>query len=197
MVNGIITGSTAALNRIRDNVAGSIVHERPQQAARLVRVAHGALSSAEPVRVPIAARILLVCDKSVRAWAKDGLLNLIGRGRLESFSAEDLDTLASVLVGRALRRVQTTAVAALGGGDVDGAYVAAYDAYQMATESLLARQGLRAAGGDGSHMAVGDAVSAQFAADIPEFAKPTFERFRRTRHSAQYLPRIVNYTRCR
>jgi hypothetical protein len=36
-------------------------------------------------------------------------------------------------------------------------------------------------------MAVEDAVSAQFAGDIPAFAKPTFERFRRTRHSAQYF----------
>jgi hypothetical protein len=34
---------------------------------------------------------------------------------------------------------------------------------------------------------VEDAVSAQFAADIPAFAKPMFERFRRTRHSAQYF----------
>jgi len=31
------------------------------------------------------------------------------------------------------------------------------------------------------------AVSAQFAADIPAFAKPTFERLRRTRHTAQYF----------
>jgi glutamine synthetase type III len=30
-------------------------------------------------------------------------------------------------------------------------------------------------------------VSAQFAEDIPAFAKPIFERLRRTRHSAQYL----------
>ena len=72
---------------------------------------------------------------------------LVGRGRLESFSAEDLGSLADVLIGRALRRVQATAVAALAGGDVDGAYVAACDAYRMATESLLARQGLRATGG--------------------------------------------------
>lgn len=67
------------------------------------------------------------------------------------------------------------------------AYVAAYDACRMAAESLLTRQGLHATGGDGSHMTVEDAVSAQFAADIPAFAKPTFERFRRTRHSAQYF----------
>jgi hypothetical protein len=30
-------------------------------------------------------------------------------------------------------------------------------------------------------------VSAQFAAEIPAFAKPAFERFRRTRHTAQYF----------
>jgi len=105
---------------------------------------------------------------------------LVERARLESFEAEDLGGLADTLIGRAARRVETTAVAALAGGDIDGAYVAAYDAYRMSAESLLARQGLRATGGDGSHMAVEDAVAAQF-------AKPTFERFRRTRHSAQYF----------
>jgi hypothetical protein len=112
---------------------------------------------------------------------------LIGKNRLESFESRDLGILADALVTRALRRVDTTAAAALGGGDIDGAYVAAYDGYRMAAESLLARQGLRATGGDGSHMSVEDAVSAQFAAVIPAFAKPTFERLRRTRHSAQYF----------
>jgi len=112
---------------------------------------------------------------------------LIDRGRLESFEAEDLAAVTEALITRAVRRVETTAAAALAGGDVDGAYVAAYDAYRMTAEALLARQALRATGGDGSHMAVEDAVSAQFAADIPAFAKPTFERFRRTRHSAQYF----------
>jgi hypothetical protein len=57
----------------------------------------------------------------------------------------------------------------------------------MAAEALLARQGLRATGGDGSHMSVEDAVSAQFAVEIPAFAKPIFERLRRTRHTAQYF----------
>ena len=56
------------------DVAHSIEDERPQEAARVVHVSHGALSSAEPVRVPIAARILVVSDKTVRAWAEDGLL---------------------------------------------------------------------------------------------------------------------------
>ena len=112
---------------------------------------------------------------------------LVEKGRLESFEVQDLGAQAAALIGRAALRVDTTAVAALGGGDVDGAYVAAYDAYRMAADSILACQGLRAKGGDGSHMTVEDAVSAQFAADLPAFAKPTFERFRRTRHSAQYF----------
>jgi len=85
-------------------------------------------------------------------------------------------------------RVETTAAAAaLAGGDVDGAFVAAYDGYRMAAEALLARQALRATGGEGSHMAVEDAVSAQFGVEIPAFTKPTFERFRRARHAAQYF----------
>lgn len=112
---------------------------------------------------------------------------LIDRGRLESFEGRDLESTADALAKRAALRVRTTAVSALGGGDVDGAYVAAYDAYRMMAESLLARQGLRPASGAGSHLTVEDSVSAQFADVIPAFAKPTFERFRRTRHSAQYF----------
>ena len=110
-------------------------------------------------------------------WAKGehAVQSLVDRDRLEGFEAEDLSALTEALIGRAVRRVETTAAAALAGGDVDGAYIAAYDAYRMAAEALLARQALRATGGDGSQMAVEDAVSAQFAADIPAFAKPTFE----------------------
>jgi hypothetical protein len=105
---------------------------------------------------------------------------LIDRGRLESFEASDLAAVADVQIGRATLRLNATAVSALEKGDVDGAYAAAYDAYRMAAEAVLGRQGLRATSGDGSHMSVEDAVSAQFAADIPAFAKPTFERLRRT-----------------
>jgi hypothetical protein len=112
---------------------------------------------------------------------------LISRGRLERVEAEDLAESADALIARAALRVEATAAAALKAGDVEGAYVAAYDAYRIAAESLLVRQGLRATGGNGSHLAVEDAVSAQFATDIPAFAKPTFERLRRTRHSAQYF----------
>jgi hypothetical protein len=112
---------------------------------------------------------------------------LVDRGRLESFESSDLARLAIAQVRRATLRLNATALAALETGDVDGAYAAAYDAYRMAAEALLARQGLRATGGDGSHVSVEDAVSAQFGAAIEAFAKPTFERFRRTRHTAQYF----------
>jgi hypothetical protein len=112
---------------------------------------------------------------------------LIDRGRLESIEASDLTASAEAQVSRATLRLNATAVPALGNGDVDGAYAAAYDAYRMAAEALLGRQGLRATGGDGSRMSVEDAVSAQFATEIPAFAKPTFERLRRTRHTAQYF----------
>jgi hypothetical protein len=122
-------------------------------------------------------------------WAKgeQTVKFLVDRGRLESFEGHDLAALAAALIGRAALRLEATAAAALENGDVDGAYAAAYDAYRMAAESLLARQGLRATGGDGSHMSVEDAVAAQFGSEIPAFAKPTFERFRRTRHTAQYF----------
>lgn len=112
---------------------------------------------------------------------------LIDRARLETIEVTSLATAADAEIERATRRLEATARAALENGDLDGAYAAAYDSYRMAAEGLLARQGLRATGGDGSHMAVEDAVSAQFAAEIPAFAKPTFERFRRTRHTAQYF----------
>ena len=57
----------------------------------------------------------------------------------------------------------------------------------MAADALLARQGLRATSGAGSHATVEDAVSAQFADRLPEFEKRTFERFRRARNSIQYF----------
>ena len=111
---------------------------------------------------------------------------LVERGRLESVQIPDAVVAASTAIERATRRLRTAA-AGLAAGDPDGAYAAAYDAYRIAAEALLIRQGLRATGGDGSHVTVEDAISAQFAGDIDEFAKPTFERLRRTRHAAQYF----------
>ncbi len=125
----------------------------------------------------------------VTRWVKgeQTVTFLIDRGRLERVEASDPAATASALVERATRRLEATARAALANGDADGAYAAAYDAYRMAGEALLARQLLRATGGDGSHMAVEDAVSAQFSPGIAAFAKPIFEQLRRTRHHAQYF----------
>ncbi len=113
---------------------------------------------------------------------------LVDRGRLGAFVSSDLTGLVTAQVHRATLRLNATAVAALENGDVDGAYAAASDAYRMTAEALLARQGLRATGSDGSHMSVEDAVSAQFAAAVEALAKPVFERLGRTRPSAQFRP---------
>ena len=80
---------------------------------------------------------------------------------------------AVTIIGRAARRL-LTAEGGIQVGDVEGALAASYDAYRMAAEALLIRQGLRATGGDGSHVAVEDALSAQYTRLIPGFAKPTF-----------------------
>ena len=111
---------------------------------------------------------------------------LLSRGRLELIDGTMADGSAGTIIGRAARRL-LTADGGLRLGDVEGAFAAAYDAYRMAAEALLVRQGLRATGGEGSHMTVEDAISGQYAKLIPGFAKPTFEQLRRTRHAAQYF----------
>lgn len=112
--------------------------------------------------------------------------HLLERGRLEIVSTERADLTAGAILERAGLRL-LTAEAAIEVGDAYGAYVTAYDAYRMSAEALLARQGLRATGGEGAHVTVEDAVSTQFVAEVEAFAKTTFERFRRTRHAAQYF----------
>lgn len=110
---------------------------------------------------------------------------LIEAGRLERITDEGRTEAGDWLLGQAERRL-ATAIAGLDLGDISGAFAVAYDAYRMAAESLLLRQCLRPTSGEGSHVALEDAVSSQFADSISEFAKPTFERFRRNRHAAQY-----------
>jgi len=109
----------------------------------------------------------------------------IGNG-LRRVASSGVGEAAARVLSRAGRRL-VTAQAGLEGGDYEGAFVAAYDAYRMAAEALLLGQGLRSTGGEGSHVTVEDSVSAQFSGEIGAFAKPTFERFRRLRHSAQYF----------
>jgi hypothetical protein len=47
---------------------------------------------------------------------------LVERGRPESFTSDDLAAPAAALLHRATRQLETTARAALDGGDVDGSY---------------------------------------------------------------------------
>lgn len=71
-------------------------------------------------------------------------------------------------------------------GHAETVFALAYDVYRLSATALLGAQGLRASASQGGHVAVEDAVSAQFADRHPGFGKPRFERMRRTRHSAEY-----------
>lgn len=126
------------------------------------------------------------CVAMTWAVGRSTLEYLLQQQRLERLDPGGASETADAILDRANSRL-ATARAALEGGDVDGAFVNAYDTYRMCGESLLARQALRSTGGEGSHVTVEDAVSAQFSGEVPGFAKPTFERFRRQRHSAQYF----------
>lgn len=55
-------------------VASDIEGDHPGQAEALFKVSRDALAHASPVRVPIAAKLLLVSDKTVRAWVDEGVL---------------------------------------------------------------------------------------------------------------------------
>jgi HEPN domain-containing protein len=87
---------------------------------------------------------------------------------------------------QAKRRLETARLA-LEEGDAESAYSLAYTAYRMCAEGLLARQSLRSTGGEGGHRNVEEAVGAQFGNEVPAFAKPIFERFRGSRHTAEYF----------
>lgn len=111
---------------------------------------------------------------------------LVAHTRLERISPEGLRAATATLVQRAAKRLDT-AKAALNVEDFDGVFTNAYDVYRMSGEALLLVQGLRATGGDGSHVTVEDAVCAQFSGHVDDFTKAIFERFRQGRHAAQYF----------
>jgi hypothetical protein len=73
----------------------------------------------------------------------------------------------------------------IGGADPNGAYQLAYDAARKACAALLAVQGLRATT-RGGHVAVQDAVRAQFNAEggVPSFR--ALARLRRTKAAREY-----------
>ena len=122
------------------------------------------------------------------AWAEGAktVEFLVGRNKLERISTDDLGPATAALLQRATKRLET-AKGALAAEDFDGAFTNAYDVYRMAGEALLLVQGLRATGGDGSHVTVEDAVCAQFGGVVEDFNKAIYERFRQGRHAAQYF----------
>lgn len=122
------------------------------------------------------------------AWAEGAKAVdfLLGRSKLERISTGGLGPATAALLQRAMKRL-ATAKGALAAEDLDGAFTNAYDVYRMAGEALLLQQGLRATGGDGSHVTVEDAVCAQFSGEVDDFTKAIFERFRQGRHAAQYF----------
>ncbi|MGH3165740.1 MAG: HEPN domain-containing protein [Trebonia sp.] len=81
------------------------------------------------------------------------------------------------------RRHLATATAAQLAGDLTGAYQLAYDALRKSAASLLEAQGLRPTS-RGGHIAVQDAVIAQFGVSIR--ALRSFSRLRRARNSFEY-----------
>jgi hypothetical protein len=76
-----------------------------------------------------------------------------------------------------------TASAAKAAGDMSGAYQLAYDAFRKSAAGLLEAQGLRATS-RGGHLAVQEAVTAQFGAAVRIFR--SFGRIRRARNSFEY-----------
>jgi hypothetical protein len=111
---------------------------------------------------------------------KDRIEILLSSGELDQVPP-DL-AVARRLLADASRHLSTAAAAA-DGDDLAGAYQLAYDALRKSAASLLAAQGLRATS-RGGHLAVQEAVNAQFGQSIKVF-RP-FARIRRARNSFEY-----------
>jgi len=112
-----------------------------------------------------------------------------GGGRIQELvSAGELgqvppDTgLARRMLADASRHLATASAAGTA-GDLPGAYQLACDALRKSAASLLEAQGLRATS-RGGHIAVQDAVVAQFGSSIR--ALRSFSRLRRARYSFEY-----------
>jgi len=112
-----------------------------------------------------------------------------GRERVrELIDAGEVDRVTPdlTIAGRMLEdagRHLATASAAKVAGDLSGAYQLAYDALRKSAASLLAAQGLRATS-RGGHIAVQDAVTAQFGASVRIVR--SFGRIRRARNNFEY-----------
>jgi hypothetical protein len=106
----------------------------------------------------------------------DRIRELVSTGELGQVPPDG--ELARRMLEDAGRHLVTAATAA-SSGDLPGAYQLAYDALRKSAASLLEAQGLRATS-RGGHIAVQDAVIAQFGSSIR--ALRSFSRLRRARN---------------
>jgi hypothetical protein len=111
---------------------------------------------------------------------RDRIAELLKAGQLEQVAADR--PMAQLLLDDAGRHL-ATAAAALSSGDLTGSYQVAYDALRKSGASRLAVQGLRATS-RGGHVAVQEAVQAQFGSTVRAFR--SFGRIRRARNSFEY-----------
>jgi HEPN domain-containing protein len=111
---------------------------------------------------------------------RDRITQLVRDGELERVTPDP--AVARRLLADAGRHL-TTARAGAEAGDLSGAYQLAYDALRKSAAALLAVQGLRATS-RGGHIAVQDAITAQFGTTIRPFT--SFSRIRRARNNFEY-----------
>ncbi|MPZ67089.1 MAG: hypothetical protein GEU83_16810 [Pseudonocardiaceae bacterium] len=111
-------------------------------------------------------------------WAHGGdeIEALLGRRHLEKVSGARAD--GAPWLDKATRRVETAE--AIVADDPESAFVLAYDAARFVGEALLAHQGLRPTQA-GGHLAVTDAVRAQFGGPFAALAT-----LRRRRNELEY-----------
>jgi uncharacterized protein (UPF0332 family) len=111
---------------------------------------------------------------------RDRVEHLLDAGELERVTPDP--AVARRLLTDAARHLDT-ALAGLTGDDLSGAYQLAYDALRKSAAALLATQGLRATS-RGGHIAVQDAIAAQFGNTVRAFK--SFSRIRRARNNFEY-----------
>lgn len=110
----------------------------------------------------------------------DRIRQLLNTGELEHVTPDH--TVARRLLTDADKHL-STAAKAVTDTDLSGAYQLGYDALRKSAAALLAVQGLRATS-RGGHIAIQDAVAAQFGSTVRAFK--SFSRIRRARNSFEY-----------
>jgi hypothetical protein len=111
---------------------------------------------------------------------RDRIEELLAAGELEQVTPSE--AVARRLLEDAGRHL-VTAAGAVETEDLAGAYQLAYDAFRKSAVSLIAVQGLRATS-RGGHLAVQEAVVAQFGSSVRVFR--AFSRIRRARNAFEY-----------